>query len=254
MSYAQTIKNQLLLLKLKGSLEGFEKQSQNQNYWELSFEERLTDILQSEIQYKKRRRTELLLKKSRLKYKTAFLPDVDLSPARNININLFNALQDCQWMQTGKNLIITGPTGSGKTWLACAFGNQAIMNGIKVYFTRINYLTTEVAISRANGSYLVYLEKFSKNGLIILDDLFVSKMSLSDEYELLEIIESTIQKCSLIITSQYAVKDWHSQFSNPTLADAILDRIIHNAYRIELMAKTSRRKREDLKSAYEKTT
>jgi len=251
MSYNQTIKNQLILLKLKGSLDGFEKQSQSHNYWDLSFEERLTDILQSEIQYKKKKQFELLLKKSKLKYKTAFLADVDLNPTRNININLFNTLHDCQWVQTGKNLIITGATGSGKTWLACAFGNEIIMTGGKVYFTRINYLTTEVAISRANGSYLSYLDKFTKNGVIILDDLFVSKMSLSDEYELLEIIESTVQKCSLIITSQYAVKDWHSQFGNPTLADAVLDRIIHNAYRIELVAKTSRRKKEDLRSDYE---
>ncbi len=254
MSYSQTIRNQLIHLKLKGSLEGFEKQAHNQNYWELSFEERFTDILQSEIQYKKRRQFELLLKKSKLKYKTAFLADVDLTPTRNININLFNALQDCQWMLSGKNLIITGPTGSGKTWLACAYGNQAIMTGLRVYFTRINYLTTEVAISRANGSYLNYLDKFTKNGVIILDDLFVSKMSLSDEYELLEIIESTVQKCSLIITSQYAVKDWHTQFDNPTLADAILDRIIHNAYRIDLISKTSRRKKEDFQSDYGKNT
>jgi len=254
MSYSQTIRNQLLLLKLKGSLEGFEKQLENQNFCSLSFEERLTDILQSELEYKKRKQFELLLKKSKLKYKTAFLADVDLNPSRNININLFNALQDCRWTQMGKNLIITGPTGSGKTWLACAYGNQAIMNSHKVYFTRINYLTTEIAINRAGGSYLTYLEKFSKNSVIILDDLFVSKMSLNDEYELLELIESTIQKSCLIITSQYAVKDWHSQFGNPTLADAILDRIVHNAYRIELTAKTSRRKQEDLKLAYESTT
>jgi len=246
MSYNQTIKNQLFLLKLNGALEGFEKQINQQMYHGLSYEERLTDLLQSEIQYKKRKKVETLLKKSNLKYKTASLTDVDLRSERRINISLFNLLLDCQWMKEGKNLIITGSTGCGKTWLSCAFGNQAIMNNLSVLFTRINYLTTEISTSRANGSYLSYLEKLAKNQVIILDDLFVSKMSLNDEYELLEIIELVVQKCSLILTSQYAVKDWYSQFNNPTLADAILDRIVHNAYRIELFATQSKRKKENL--------
>ncbi len=250
MSYHQTIRNQMMELKLNGALQSFEKQSTNQNYLELSFEERLTDLLQSEIQFKSMKKIENLLKKSSLKYRTASLVDIDLNPKRNININLFNALSNCEWVVQGKNLIITGSTGCGKTWLACAYGNQAIMNHMSVQFTRMNFLTTEIRNTRASGNYLNFIEKFTKNKVIILDDLFVSKMTLNDEYELLEIVEATINKSSLIITSQYAVKDWFAQFNNPTLADAILDRIVHNSYRYELVSEISKRKKENLMTKF----
>jgi len=251
MSYNQSIREQLLQLKMKGALYGFDKQSDNQSYLELSFEERLSDLLQSEFDLKNRKKTESLLKRSNLKYRSAYLTDVDLAPQRNININLFNALYDCNWMKQGKNLIITGSTGCGKTWLACSYGNQAISFGMSVLFTRINLLTTEISISRASGSYLNFIDKITKNDVIIFDDLFVSKMTINDEYELLEIIEATINKSCLIITSQYAVKDWFAQFGNPTLADAILDRIVHNAYRYELISDKSKRKKENLMTKFQ---
>ncbi len=151
----------MMELMLNGVLQSFKKQSTNQNYLELSFEERFTDLLQSEIQFKS-----------------------------------------------------------------------------------MNFLTTEIRNARASGNYLNFIEKFTKNKVIILDDLFVSKITLNDEYELLEIVEATINKSSLIITSQYAVKDWFAQFNNPTLADAILDRIVHNSYRYELVSEISKRKKK----------
>ncbi len=250
MSTQQTLRNQLMELKMNGALQGLEKQIMEQKYYSLDFEERLIDLLQSEIQLKSRKKMETLLKKSNLKYRNATLLDIDLSPKRNINRSMFNSLSDCQWMNQGKNLIITGSTGCGKTWLACAYGNQAILNQMQVLFTRINIMITEINVSRASGNYLNYIDKLTKNHVIILDDLFVSKMTLNDEYELLEIIEATVNKCCLIITSQFAVKDWFAQFSNPTLADAILDRIVHNAYRYELISETSKRKSENLMTKF----
>lgn len=251
MSYNQIIKNQLVALKLTGAFDAFEQQINDHKYIELDFYSRLSEILQAEIDYKKRQKMKTLLKKSNLKYKTASLTDVDLNPKRNININLFKALHDCLWIQENKNLIITGATGCGKTWLSCAYGNQAILNNYSVMFTRINHLVTEITTNRLSGNYLSFVDKITKNNLIIIDDLFVSKMTQDDEYELLEIIEATITKSCFIITSQYAVKDWFGQFNNPTLADAILDRIVHNAYRIELIAETSKRKKENLMTKFQ---
>lgn len=251
MSYNQIIRNQLVDLKLNGALDAFEQQINDNKYLELDFYSRLSELFQSEIDYKKRKKMKTLLNKSNLKYKTASLTDVDLNPKRNINTNLFKALYDCMWIQEKKNLIITGATGCGKTWLSCAYGNQAILNNYSVMFTRINHLVTEITTNRLSGDYLRFIEKTTKNNLIIIDDLFVSKMANDDEYELLEIVEATITKSCFIITSQYAVKDWFGQFNNPTLADAILDRIVHNAYRIELVTETSKRKKENLMTKFQ---
>ncbi|MCF7809267.1 MAG: IS21-like element helper ATPase IstB [Candidatus Marinimicrobia bacterium] len=232
--------SELKLHGLKAAL--LEQMEQPNQYADMSFEERITYLITREVLDRNNRRVKRMLSVSRMKFKSVFPEDIDYRESRNLKKSAVMSLLQNKWIQQHQNIIITGATGAGKTHLACVFGNQAIISGYSVYYTRIPALIDDIALARAEGSYPRWLKRMAKFNLLILDDFGLSSLSTPQAQELLEIIEERSGNGSHIITSQLPVKEWYSIFKNPTLADAIMDRVIHNAYRLELEGEESMRK------------
>ena len=154
---------------------------------------------------------------------------------------LILSLSNNDWLDNSHNIIITGPTGTGKTWLANALANHAVISGYSAHYIRISTLIEELSLKRAEGDYLKWLKKIQKFQLLILDDLGLMALSTEQTQELLEVIESRSTTGSIIVTSQLPIKEWYAYFKNPTLADAIMDRLIHNAYKINLKGESMRK-------------
>lgn len=242
-SINQTIE-QLSEMKLHGFKEGLLRQLEDQNYNDLTFEERLSNLTQTEYIYRKNKKIERMQKNASLKIKSASMSDVKYSKDRNLNRSIFMDLGQLNWIKNRRNIIITGKTGTGKTWLSCALGNHAILSGYTVKFLRVSNLLIDLSSAQATGCFLSQIAKLSKSSLIILDDFGISNFNIKDELNLLELIENHTDKGSLIITSQPKVKEWYSFFKNPNIADAILDRIVHNSYRIDLEGSSLRKEKK----------
>ncbi len=232
--------SQLKLNGLKAAL--LEQMEQPNQYADMCFEERITYLIDREVLDRNNRRTKRMLRTSKMKFKSVFPEDIDYREDRNLKRSVVKGLLQNNWIQQHQNIIITGATGAGKTHLACVFGNQAIRSGYSVYYTRIPSLIDEVALARAEGTYPRFMKRMARYHLLILDDFGLSSLSTPQAQELLEIIEERSGSGSHILTSQLPVKEWYSIFKNPTLADAIMDRVIHNAHRLELEGRDSMRK------------
>jgi DNA replication protein DnaC len=231
--------SQLKLNGLKAAL--LEQMEQPNQYADMSFEERIAYLIDREVLDRNNRRTKRMLRASKMKFKPVFPEDIDYREDRNLKRSVVKGLLQNNWIQQHQNIIITGPTGAGKTHLACVFGNQAIMSGYSVYYTRIPSLIDDIALARAEGNYPRWLKRMARYDLLILDDFGLSSLTTPQAQELLEIIEERSGNGSHILTSQLPVKEWYSIFKNPTLADAIMDRVIHNAHRIELEGDSMRK-------------
>jgi len=238
--HQQTL-DQLAELKLKGFKQAFILQTQNTDYIHMPFEERLAHLIESEILYRKNDRIKRYLRTSKLKYKNAFLSDIVYTASRNLQREVIASLMKNQWLEQAQNIIITGATGTGKTHIACALAFHAISCGYTAYYVRISKLLSEIKLARAEGCYLSYLKKMTKIRLLILDDLGVAPMDGRDAQELLEIIEDRIGVGSLIITSQLPIDHWYDYLNNDTVADAVLDRLVHNSYRLNLQGESMRK-------------
>ena len=208
----------------------------------LSFEERLGLLADRELTERSNRRLALKLRQS------AALEDLDLRAPRGLDQALIVLLATCQWIAEHLNCLISGPTGIGKTWLACALAHQAAREGHSVLYARVPRLLTELDLGRADGRYPKLLKALAKAEVLVLDDLAMAPMTDAHRRDLLEIIDDRYQRRSTIVTSQIPVKQWHTAIGDPTLADAILDRLVHNAYKIALSGKTMR-KNENLTHA-----
>jgi len=231
--------SELKLHGLKAAL--LEQMEQPNQYADMSFEERITYLIDRETLDRKNRKTKRLMRVSRMKFKPVFPEDINYRKDRNLNRSVVKSLLQNNWLQQHQNIIFTGATGAGKTYLACVFGCHAIMSGYSVYYTRIPRLIDDVALARAEGNYPRWLKRMARFDLLILDDFGLSSLTTPQAQELLEIIEERIGHGSHILTSQLAVKEWYSIFKNPTLADAIMDRVIHNANRFELEGDSMRK-------------
>lgn len=218
-----------------------EQMEQPRAYTEMSFEERISHLIDREVLDRNNRRTQRMLSISKLKHKSVFPEDVDYQAARNLERAMLQGLLQNRWLQEHHNVVLTGPTGTGKTFLACVLGNQAIASGYSVYYTRIAPLIADVALARVEGIYPKWMKKMARFDLLILDDFGLSSLTTPQAQELLEIIEERSGRSSHIFTSQLPVKEWYAYFKNPTMADAIMDRIIHNAYRINLKGESMRK-------------
>ncbi len=235
----------LYAMKLNGMAEAFAEQLQQPNMAELSFEERFGLLVDRQWIWKEDRRMKRLLKTAKLKI-NACIADIDYKSPRGIDKSVILRLASCDWIKNAQNIIIIGPTGAGKTYLACALANRTCRSGYSSFYTRAPRLFQELAIARADGSYAKVMNKLAKTKVLLIDDLGLAPMTDPERRDLLEVIEDRQGLSSTIVASQLPLENWHDNIGDPTIADAILDRIVHNAHRINLKGDSMRKKRSTL--------
>jgi DNA replication protein DnaC len=235
----------LYAMKLNGMAEGLREQMTQQDIAELSFEERFALLVDRQWTYKEDRKMKRLLENAKLKI-NACIEDIDFKTPRGLDRSVILRLADCEWLKNGQNVIITGPTGCGKTYLACALANKACRNGLSSFYLRLPRLFQELGIAKADGSYPKLMKRLLRNKLLVLDDFGLSPLGTAERHDLLEIIEDRHGLSSTIITTQLPIANWHDIIKDPTIADAILDRLIHNAHKITMKGESMRKLRSCL--------
>lgn len=237
----QNIKEQLSALKLHGMAEGLDRQMRTPMAADMDFAERLLLLVQEEKSARENRQLTTLLRQARLRYPQACIEELHLNPQRGLNKPFIMELAANDWIRRHRNLIITGPTGAGKTWLCCAFGVAACRAGIKTGYVRLSRLLHDLNIGKADGTYKQQLEKLSRTELLIIDDWGMSPLTDAAKRDVLEIMEDRHNVRSTIISTQYPVAEWHRLIDDPTLADAICDRLVHNAHQITINGESMRK-------------
>lgn len=236
----QTIQT-LNRLRLPGMAAAFAEQQANAATSSLSFDERFALLVDREAAYRDNRRVSRLLREAKLKFTQACVEDIRYGGGRELDKALMTQLSSCQWIRQHQNLVLTGATGCGKTWLACALGNAACRQGLSVAYLRTPRLFEELRIAHGDGSFGKRLATFAKTDLIILDDWAIAPLSQAERNDLLELLDDRVATRSTLITSQLAPAHWHAYLNDPTLADAILDRVLHAAHRIALIGPSMRK-------------
>jgi len=230
-------------LRLSGMLKALEEQMQMPDSAALGFEERLGLLADRELTERENRRLATRLRKARFR-QTATVEDIDWRHRRGLDKSLMLSLSNCRWIREHRNCLITGPTGVGKSYLACALGQKACREDYTVLYFRLPRLWRELAIARGDGRYQKMLAGFAKTDLLILDDWGMARLNEEQRHDLLEILEDRYDRRSTLVTGQLPVGHWHEVIGDPTLADAILDRLIHNAYKIALKGESMRKKQK----------
>lgn len=233
--------DKLHALKLTGMARGLEEQMQLPEIESLSFEERLGLLVDRETTQQENRRLQRRLKSAKLK-QNVMLEDVNFRHPRGLDKSLIMSLSDCRWVRS-HNILITGHTGLGKTYLACALAQKACREGYSVQYFRVPRLFQELVMARGDGRYGKLLAVWAKTDVLVLDDWGLSPLTDSEQRDLLEILEDRHGARSTIITSQLDPDHWHEALGGATLADAILDRVVHNAYKIKLSGESLRKTR-----------
>jgi DNA replication protein DnaC len=238
----QHTREQLHALKLTGMLDALEQQRAQPETHDLAFEERLALLVEREVLHRENRRLARLLKVARLRV-NACVEDIDYRHPRGLQKPRMAALASGDWIRQALNLCLTGPTGCGKTWLACALGNQACRQGLSVRYLRLPTLLEQLRIAHGDGSYVRLMGQLRKTDLLILDDWGISPLTRSQRNDLMEVIEDRHDRRSTLIASQLPIDHWHEYIGEATLADAILDRLLHGAHRLNLTGESVRRER-----------
>jgi DNA replication protein DnaC len=237
---------QLRDLKLGGMAAALESQHEQISTYEgLSFTERLTLLVDQERLLRDQRKRDRLIRQAQLKL-AASVADIDYQHPRNINKSQIAQLAKPDWLDRGQNLLMTGPCGSGKTYLACALGHNACLHGYSVRYYRLSRLMLELTQSKADGSYRQRLKQLAKIQLLILDDWGLEPLQPAQRHDLLEIMDDRHGQTSTVMISQLPTEQWYSSIGDNTLADAILDRLMHNAHRLNLKGESMRKKQADL--------
>jgi DNA replication protein DnaC len=236
----QQTKEQLHTLKLTGMLDALEQQLAQPKTHELAFEQRLALLVERELLYRENRRLARLLSAAKLRV-NACMEDIDYRHPRGLEKARMASLASGEWIRQSLNLVITGPTGCGKTWLACALGNQACRQGLSVRYLRVPRLFEQLRIAHGDGSYARLMNQLLKTDLLILDDWGIQKMAAVQRSDLMEVIEDRHGRRSTLIASQLPVDHWHEYIGEATLADAILDRLLHGAHRLNLRGESMRK-------------
>jgi DNA replication protein DnaC len=234
--------DQLRGLRLDGMVHALSDQATSAAASELAFEERLALLVQREIDWRDSKRLTRLLKAAKLKVASACIEDIDWRASRGLDRNLVTALAGCDWLRHGRCVLITGATGVGKTWLACALAQQAARSGFTVLYMRAPRLLEELRVAHGDGSFGRRLAQLARIDLLTIDDFAIAPITAAERNDLLELLDDRVGTRATLITSQLPVSAWHEWLNDPTLADAILDRIVHAAHKIALKGESMRRK------------
>lgn len=234
--------DQLRGLRLDGMVHALADQASSAAAAALAFDERLALLVQREIDWRDGKRLARLLKAARLKVGNACIEDIDWRGSRGLDRSLIAALAGGDWLRHGQNVLITGATGVGKTWLACALAQQAARSGFTVLYMRAPRLLEELRVAHGDGSFGRRLAQLARIDLLAIDDFAIAPITAPERNDLLELLDDRVGTRATLITSQLPVTAWHEWLADPTLADAILDRIVHAAHKIALKGESMRRK------------
>jgi len=230
----------LCAMKLYGMAEAFKEQLAQPDILTLSFDERFSLLVDRQWTFKENQKLTRLLRNAKLKL-AACIEDIDYQKTRGIDKSVILSLAGCRWIEQAHNIIITGPTGVGKTYLACALAHMACRRGFPSFYLRCPRLFQQLLIARADGSYAKFMNKLAKAKVLVLDDLGLVPLTDAERRDLLEVLEDRYGGSSTIVTSQLPIDLWHDTIGDPTLADAILDRLVHNSYTIQLKGGSMRK-------------
>lgn len=226
-------------MKMYAFARALEEQLASEDYDELSFGERVGLLVDREWTEREERRLTRRLQSAKLR-EQACIEDVDFRHARSLDRSLVMRLATCEWVQKAQNILVTGPTGIGKTYLTCALAQRACREGHSAIYRRVPRLLHELAVARADGSLTRLMGRLVRTHVLVLDDWGLAPLSDQERRDLLEVVEDRHGLRSTIIGTQLPVKTWHKVIGDPTIADAILDRLVHNAHRINLNGKSMR--------------
>jgi len=235
----------LQTLRLSGMHKALTEQMNLPDIDTLCFEERLGLLADRELTEREDRRLKTRLRQAKLR-QNACIEDLDYRAPRGLDKALVLQLAACRWVREGLNLIINGPTGVGKTWIACALAHKACREGYTALYLRLPRLFEELSLAHGDGRFPKLMATFAKTDLIVLDDWGLAKLTAEQRRDLLELLDDRHGNRSTVVTSQLPVDHWHEIIGDPTLADAILDRLIHNAYRVNLKGESMRKRHAQL--------
>jgi DNA replication protein DnaC len=229
-------------MKLHGMADAFRAQLETTQSSSLAFEERFAMLVDQQWLWKENRALARRLRSARLKEK-GVIEDIDYQHPRGLDRKLIRTLATSEWVRQHQHILLLGPTGTGKTWLACALAQKACRDGFTILHKRAAELFRELAVAHADGSFGRLLSRLSRIDILVLDDFAMAPLKDSERRDFLEICDDRYQRRSLILTSQMPLAHWHEQIGDVSVADSILDRVVHNAYRIELNGESMRKKR-----------
>lgn len=241
------------VLRLPTMAQSLEDQRSNPDLQAMACEDRIGIATDAEILARETRKLNRLIKQAKFK-EDAAPEDINYRVRRGLDRQVVANLLTCDYIEKGLNVILTGPTGVGKTWLACALGQQATRRGYPVLYARLSQLLEELEVAHADGTLPTVRNRIAKKALLILDDWALSPLTAAGRQELLEIVDERIGKTSLIITSQLPTDQWHVYLGEATIADAILDRIVHRAHPLKLTGESMRKKMSPIKAAKSEDT
>jgi DNA replication protein DnaC len=240
----QALYDKLLELRLPAFRQALREQEENPKYAELSFDERLVLLVDHECTQRRENRVRRCIHAAGFPMQ-ATIENLDISPGRGLERRSVLELAQCTWITSRHNLIILGPTGGGKSFLACAFGTAAARSGFTVRYLRTSRLLHSLSPSHQDGTYTNLLRSLARSSLLILDDWMRDEITIPGAQDLLEILDDRFGHTSTIFATQVPVADWHLRIPDPTVADAMLDRIVHNAQRLQLKGDSQRKIRAD---------
>src|ERR1700687_5698573 len=233
----------LCAMRLRGMAEAFEQQQQDANIHSLSFEERLGLLIDRQWNWRQNRALDRRLRNARLQG-PACIEDIDYRTSRGLDRQLVRSLTaESAWVREHQHLFLIGPTGVGKTWLARAFAQKVCRDGYTALFLKATELFRDPAQARADGSHGKLIDRLNRVDLLIVDDWAMAPLTEAERRDFLEVCDTRYQTRSTMLTSQLPVATWHAQIGDPTIADSILDRLVHNAHRIEMQGESMRKKR-----------
>ena len=220
-----------------------ETQTEIKDVQEMSFEDRLGLLIDAELISRENKRLQSRLTNAKLRL-SACIEDLDLKASRGLDRSVITSLATSDWIKLHRNVLVTGPTGAGKTYVSCALAQKACRDGYSVFYQRASQLFQDLALAKADGRYTKILTNLSKKDLFVIDDFALSPLTDEQRRDLLEIIEDRYERRSTLIVSQVPFEHWHDIIGDPTIADAILDRLVHNAHKLSIKGESMRKKRK----------